>query len=421
MRRGAWSVLIAFLALAAPAPQASLTDVGRDFSRAKQAGLKSGPTTGTLGAGLKSGSTTTAQDPQVRLRVVSPGEGAYVSGTVLLRALVDPPASATLVVRLTFFADGRQVCSLEQPPFECAWDAGDRVRAHVIRAVAILQDGQRLVQNVRTKGLDYAEAVHVDLVQVTAVVTDGGRFVRGLTRKDFRVFEDGAEQEITFFGPAEQVPLELVAAIDVSGSMFSAMPSVKAAAKDFLKALAPQDQVSLVAFNDNLFTLVRRSTDAAARLRAVDRLAAWGGTALYDVIIRALDLVGRQQGRRAIVVFTDGHDESSFAKLDAVITRVESSDSTLYLIGQGDALRSEAFRGVLDRLATVSGGRSFATGDPGKLEKAFNEIIEDLSNQYLLAYPPKKTTRDGAWRRIRVEVAGGKYGVRARQGYRVTR
>lgn len=360
-----------------------------------------------------------AQGAPVRVRIVSPAEGTYLSGAVMLRALIEPPSATDQVVRLTFFADGRQICAAEQPPFECAWDAGDRVREHVIRAVALLQDGQRLVQNVRTKGLDYAETVEVDIVQVTAVVTTGGRFVRGLTKKDFRVFEDDVQQDITFFGSAEKVPLELVAAIDVSGSMRQALLSVKAAARTFLRALAPEDQVSLIAFNDNLFTLVRRSTDATARLRAVDRLGAWGGTALYDVIIKSLDLVGRQQGRRAIVVFTDGHDESSFAKLDAVVRRVESSDSTMYMIGQGDALRSETFQDVLERLATVSGGRSFATGDPGKLEKAFSEIIEDLSNQYLLAYPPKNTARDGAWRRIRVEAAGGKYDVRARQGYRV--
>jgi Ca-activated chloride channel family protein len=362
-----------------------------------------------------------AQNPPARLRIVSPGDQAYVSGPVMLRALIDPPAAAGQVVRLAFFADGRQVCALDAPPFECAWDAGERVREHVIRAVALLGNGQRLVQNVRTKGLDYAETVDVDLVQVTAVVTDGGRFVHGLVKKDFRVFEDEVEQEITSFGPAGQVPLELIAAIDVSGSMSKAMPSVKAAARDFLNTLGPDDQVSLLAFNDNLFTLVRRSTDRAVRARAVDRLAPWGGTALYDVILKALDLVGRQQGRRAIVVFSDGHDESSFAHLDTVVRRVESSDSTMYMIGQGDALRNETFQGVLERLAHVSGGRAFATGDPGRLEKAFAEIIEDLSNQYLLAYPPKITKRDGAWRRIRVDVTGGRSQVRARQGYRTVK
>jgi len=369
---------------------------------------------------MPSWSTPRAQDAPVRIRIVSPADDAYVSGPELLRILVDPPSAAARIVRIAFFADGRQICAVEQPPFECAWDAGERVRAHVIRAVAVLENGQRLVENVRTKGLDYAETVNVDVIQVTAVVTDlAGGFVRGLPRDTFRIYEDDVEQEVTFFGPAERVPLELVTAIDVSGSMLGAMPSVRSAAKHFLAALGPGDQVSLLAFNDNLFTLARRSTDPAARLRAVDRLAAWGGTALYDVVIRALDMVGRQQGRRAIVVFSDGQDENSFANEDAVIRRVEASDSTLYMIGQGEATRSAQLQALLQRLATVSGGRAFSTDDPGRLEQAFAEIIEDLSNQYLLAYPPKNTVRNGAWRRIRVEVgSGGQYKVRARQGYR---
>ncbi len=359
------------------------------------------------------------QEADVRLRIVSPGEGAYLSGPVMLRALTDPPNANRQVVRLTFFADGRQICALEGPPFDCEWDAGAEIKEHVIRAVAVLETGQRLVQNVRTKGLDYAETVNVDVVQVTAVVTDAsGRFVKGLKRNDFRVFEDDVAQQITYFGSAEDAPLELVAAIDVSGSMLSAMGDVKAAAHTFLAALEPDDQVSLLAFNDNLFTLARRSTDPAARLRAVDRLAAWGGTALYDVIIKALDTVGRQQGRRAIVVFSDGQDENSFATEDAVIRRVEASDSTLYMIGQGDALRSADLQRLIRRLAEVSGGRAFSTDDERRLDQAFAEIIEDLSNQYLLAYPPKNPVRDGAWRRIRVEVAGSGRKVRARQGYR---
>jgi len=359
------------------------------------------------------------QEASARLRIVDPEDGTYVSGPVTLRAVVVPLSALKLVVTLSFFADGHQVCSLDRPPFECPWDAGERIREHVIRVVAVLETGQRLRQNVRTKGLDYAETVDVDVIQVTTVVTDGaGRFVKGLTRGDFKVYEDNVLQKISYFGTADQAPLELVAAIDVSGSMLGAMPEVKAAAKTFLSSLKSEDQVSLVAFNDNLITLVRRSTDPAARLRAVDRLQAWGGTALYDVIIKSLDTVGRQQGRRAIVVFSDGQDENSFAKVDAVIRRVESSDSTLYMIGQGEATRSDELQALLLKLATVSGGRAFWTDDPGRLERAFAEIIEDLSNQYLLAYAPTRTTRDDKWHEIRVEVRGGRYSVRARQGYR---
>ena len=99
------------------------------------------------------------------------------------------PASIRTV---TFFADGRSVCTVARPPFECNWDAGPGLREHVVRAVATLADGARLVASSRTRSAGYVEAVEVEVVQVTATVTDNeGRFVKGLTRDQFRVKEDG--------------------------------------------------------------------------------------------------------------------------------------------------------------------------------------------------------------------------------------
>src|SRR6185437_12685372 len=133
-----------------------------------------------------------------RLRVTSPVEGSYLAGTVRLLAEIEPAATARDVTRVTFFADGTQVCSPAAPPFACDWDAGERIRAHQIRAVAALRDGTRLVATVLTRTLEYVETVDVDLVQVTAVVTDDqGRFVSGLTQKDFVVAEDGRPQRIS--------------------------------------------------------------------------------------------------------------------------------------------------------------------------------------------------------------------------------
>jgi Ca-activated chloride channel homolog len=372
-----------------------------------------------LGAGAPPPPAPQAATPTVR--IISPGEQAIVSGPVMLRALIDPPGGAREVVRVTFFANGVQVCSLERPPYECAWDAGTAIDEHHVRAVALLAGGDRRVHNVRTRRVEFAESVDVDVVQVTAVVTDArGRFVKGLRAADFRVYEDDAPQTITHFA-AEGMPLELVAAVDVSSSMTEALPQVRIAAKRFLGGIREHDQVTLLAFNDNIFTLARRETSPSARIRAVDRLAPWGGTALYDVIIKALDLLGRQQGRRSLVVFSDGEDQSSHATVESVIERVESSDATLYMIGQGRGTRVPALQMLLRRLATVSGGRAFFTEQPEKLDEAFGEILDDLSHQYLLAYPPRDTARDGRWRRIRVEVNGDEHTVRARQGYRLRR
>lgn len=355
------------------------------------------------------------------VRIASPADGAYVSGPVRLVAMVEPAPAARQVTSLAFFADGKQVCTLVLPPFECAWDAGERIAEHHIRAVATLKNGQRIVSTVRTRTVDVTERVDVDVVQVTAVVTDGdGKFVRGLNESDFKIFEDGRPQPITHFA-SEKIPLELITAIDVSSSMHDSLDRVKESAIRFLSGIGEGDQVTVLAFNENIFTPARRETNQAARARAIRRIASWGGTALYDVIIRAVEILGRQSGRRAIVLFSDGEDQSSHSPLEGAIRAVEGSDATIYAIGQGRAVRNTALQELMRRIATVSGGRAFFTEDAAKLDDFFTEILDDLRHQYLIAYPAPAARRDGAWHAIRVEVAGGKYQVRARQGYRVAR
>jgi Ca-activated chloride channel family protein len=355
--------------------------------------------------------------PGASIRIVSPAEGAYLSGVVIFRAELLPPDAARALEEVTFSVDGRVVCRLAGPPLACEWDAGRRIEARVIRVVATLKTG-RLTDSVRTRGLALAEVVDVDAVQVITVVTDTeGRFVKGLPREAFHVYEDDAPQTIGHFA-AEDIPLELVAAIDISGSMKAAMPQVKDAARRFLAALQPGHEVTLVAFNESLFVLGRRGTDPQARMRAVDRLAAWGSTALYDAILYGFDLLSRRPGRRAMVVFTDGDDKVSHAPVSSVVRRAESSDAALYMIGQGQAADNGTLQALLTQLSTISGGRAFFESDVAGLQRVFDEILADLSHQYLLSYQPTIPVEDDRWRSIRVEVDGPGYNVRARQGYR---
>jgi Ca-activated chloride channel family protein len=315
-----------------------------------------------------------------------------------------------------FYADGRLVCTITDPTKpECPWDAGPTIREHVIRLVAERSSGPRLVTSIKTKGLDLAEAVTVEIVQVTAVVSDRGRFIKGLSQSAFRVLEDDVAQTITHFS-SEGSPLELVVAVDVSASMTDAMPQLKTSVKKFLSALGPKDQVTLTAFNDNLFTLTRRETAPETRLRAVDRLAPWGGTALYDVIIRGLQQLSKQPGRRVLVVFTDGDDRSSHATLDGVEQAVRASDATLFMVALGRGVRNTTLRSGIDRLVDLSGGRALFVERPEQLDEPFGEILEELANQYLIGYE-STSTRDG-WREIKVELPKLGYDVRARQGYR---
>jgi len=356
---------------------------------------------------------TTAVDA---VRILSPQPNSFATGVVRLRAESD---EAVNVASVTFFVDGRQVCTLDQAPFECEWDAGSEVNAHQIRAVFALSEGDGIARTVRTKGLTFADKVNVEVVQVTVTVTDdSGHFVPNIDRSAFRILEDSVPQTITYF-QSQDVPLEIIVAVDISGSMTAAMPKLKTAVKDFLAAIPTNNQVTLLGFNDSVFALTRKTTDPAERMRAVDRLAPWGATALYDVIMRGVDMLGRQTGRKALVVFSDGEDQGSHVAIEDVERRLQSSDVTLYMIGQGRGISQEYLKKTMTRLTVPTGGRMFATNSVDELQGAFSELLDELSNQYLLGYPPINTTRDDSWREIKVEVEGHT-GIRARQGYRAT-
>ena len=363
-----------------------------------------------------------AQEPQpkaeLEIRIVLPEPDTYVSGVTTLRAEILPRMLATRVAQILFYADGKQVCNVLDPlKAECTWDAGAEVRPHTFRAVANLIGGGRIVSSSRTKGLDQVEKVNVEIVQVTAVVSDRGRFVKGLQQSQFKLTEDGVPQAIGHFS-AEGSPLEIVVAIDVSESMTQAMPQLKNSVKKFLSALGAKDQVTLAAFNDNMFTLTRRETSVAQRTRAVDRLSAWGGTALYDVIIRGVQQLSRQPGRRVLVVFSDGDDRTSHSTIHAVEQAVRANDATLFMVALGRGVKEAQLKSGIERLVDLSGGRALFVERSDQLDEPFAEILEELSNQYILGYESSNTKRNGSWREVKLEIPGTGYSVRSRQGYR---
>ncbi len=373
----------------------------------------------TLGSALAVWLVTVglAQAP-LELQIVTPANGTYVSDRLTLEARILPRERRGEITDVTFFADGKLVCrsTTVQLP-RCSWDAGPMIKPHLIRVVATTASGERLVATTRTREVDFNESVAVRVVQVNASVADrGGRFVGGLTRGQFRLIEDGTPQTILHFA-AEEAPLEIVVAMDVSGSMGIAIDDLKVAVRQFLAKLKPADQVTLVAFNQEMFVLTQRETSPAARERAVDRLGAWGGTALYDVIIRSLELLSRQPGRRSLVVFSDGEDQASQASLQIVDRAVKASDAALFTVGLGRGREIKALRETLESLADPSGGRALFADRPADLGDTFAQLLDELTHQYLIGYESTNAKIDGAWRRLEVEVPGTRHRVRARQGY----
>ena len=347
-----------------------------------------------------------------------PAADTFLTGPVVLRTVVDPPSAVT---RVTFFVDAREVCVVVQPPFECDWDAGPDVVERQLRVVATLTSGKRLVRTVRTQGLGFAEKVDVDVVQVTVTVTDDrGEFVAGLPQSAFHVLEDGKPQTITYFA-SEDVPLELVVAVDISGSMTAAMPKLKESVKDFLGAVPAENQADAARVQRQRVRADaasptdppergarRRSPGAVGRDRALRRHRP-----------RHRHARPRSTGRKALVVFSDGEDQGSHVTLDEVERRLQASDVTLYMIGQGRGLTSgppEEDDGAVDdadRRARLRHGQhqSICSG-------AFDDAPRRAVPPVLcsgIRRPTKSATTRGA--RSGCEVDGHK-NVRARTGYR---
>lgn len=356
-----------------------------------------------------------AQAPSIA--ITSPRQDAVVMGAIHVSADV---SSTVAVDRVSFFADGRMICEPQQPPYGCNWDAGTAARSHHIRVVAYLTDGQRLVASLHTKDVGYTERVDVDAIQVPVVVTSGGKFVKGLRKADFTVAEDGVAQQIGSVA-SQDMPLDLVVAIDISGSMAPTLDDVKRAVKQLMSKLRPGDAATLIGFNETTFIVAERETNQRAREDAVDLLAPWGGTALYDATIRALEMIKPRRGRKGVIIFSDGDDHDSLSGREAALARVQATDAMLFTVAFGRGANVSELRQRLTSYARASGGRAFFAQTSAELDRVFAEIVDELANQYMLSYLPPSVRRDGSWHAIKVQVRNPKYKVRAREGYRTPR
>lgn len=369
------------------------------------------PVPATAGAPVRA-----TQEGDAVLTIVEPDRQTYLVNRVRLRARVEP---ADGVAEVEFFVDGARACVAPDPPFECAWDAGPRAVPRVVRAVARLRDGGRLVQSVLTRGRAAAAlSAGTSVIIVPVMVEDRrGRLVEGLTAGDFALFEDGVRQDVSFF-EAGTLPLELVLAVDFSASMSASMDTLRFAARQFIGALAGSGRLSLIAFNDRVFVLARHERERSTLIEAVGALPpAFGGTALLDAVVQALDLQGGDFTHKAVVVFSDGDDRHSLSTMDLVERRIRTSQASVYVVSLGQGRTRDRVRSMLARLTGVSGGRAFSIDRIDDLHGALTHVRDSLQHRYVLAYQSSNPSRDRGWRRIEVRTRNRRHVVTAREGY----
>ena len=248
-----------------------------------------------------------------------------------------------------------------------------------------------------------------------ATVTDrSGRAVKGLRAEDFVVLEDDVPQKITTFVGGD-FPAAVALAIDRSFSMKGVpLTMARTAGRVFVASLKPEDRVMLISISGDVEVLAPLSTDREPLHKALASLDPWSTTSLNDALIKSINLLEDESGRRAIVVLSDGADRYSQATEVDVLSRARRSDVLLYPIALGRTRPA-----MFVELATLTGGRSFHLDDPKDLQATLQSIAEDLGAQYLLGYAPATPLRPGGadWRSIMVRVNRPDVTVRARSGY----
>ncbi len=270
-------------------------------------------------------------------------------------------------------------------------------------------------------------SVDVDLVNVFFTVTDDDdQLFTGLTRDDFRVFEDEVLQTITNFDSETDLPLTIALLIDTSGSIRDRLRFEQEAAIEFFYSTIERrrDQGMLVAFDSGV-DLLQDFTDNPEELsEAVRKIRAGGGTSLYDAIYLSISerMVARPEGRRVMIVISDGDDNASRYSMTETLEVAQRNNVAIYTISTNSSANFETRaqrRGddTLETFAEETGGRAFFPLRLEQLAVNFQEISDELRAQYTLAYIPTNLARDGTYREIEVEPVDDDFEVKARRGY----
>jgi Ca-activated chloride channel homolog len=338
--------------------------------------------------------------------------------------------------------------------------------------------GNQPAQNAPVEDDDEVIKIETSLVTIPVSVFDqGGRFISGLGKNDFRIFEDGQAQQIEVFTTTEQ-PFTVVLLLDVSRSTQFQIEEIQDAAIAFVEQLRPQDKMMVVAFDDDLHILSEPTADRKQLRNAIRQTRFGGGTRLYDAVDFALnDRLNNIEGRKAIVLFTDGKDSSSLqANYSGTVSDAERSDTIIYTVrydtseyfgggngggggntggggiqwprrrggngggnrggtqwpfpwpnggggnrrgGRGGGQSDEDALGehYLRDLSDKTGGKYFNASSTGNLETAFAGIADELREQYSLGYYPANEGRPGQRKSINVRVNRPNLSIRAKSSY----
>jgi Ca-activated chloride channel homolog len=290
------------------------------------------------------------------------------------------------------------------------------------------QKGDRIPPGFQSPKDESTLRVNVRLVNVFTTVTDSrGAPVADLTRDDFQLLEDGVPQTIKVFEKESAIPLSIALAIDTSPSTLRDFKLEVSSARRFVHSiLRSEDRLSIFEVTETILQKTGFTSDMKRIERGIDDLHTGPGTSIYDAIFLCSESLLDREGRKVLVLITDGGDTTSKADYNGALRRAQQSEAIVYSIIvvpiEADAGRNLGGEHALIQISKDTGGKYYYAEGQQQLDEAFRKISDELRTQYLLAFYPSRKLSDSPFRRLQVELSkkdpeGRPYQVRHRAGY----
>lgn len=374
---------------------------------------------GSAVPGVSGAPATAFQDPPpLTVRITSPlgrtgGRGA-LRIVAQVRARVETPFPTVRV-----FVDGKlHKVDDDGPPYAVDWADDDPLLEREIAVEAVDANGNVARDVITLKPYMIDDSVTVTSMLVGVAVYDKfGKLVGGLGVPDFSLSENGVPQKVDVAN-LEAVPATFALLIDSSHSMSTRVDFLRLAARRLTPYLRKLDKVIIAPFSKGLGALTGPTTDQTTMLDAIGAIGTAGGTSILDSLTELSGRMTGLEGRRVVILITDGYDENSKRTVEEAIASLQSNQITVYVVGVGGiAGVSLQGRTLLKRIATETGGKAYFPWREDDLKAAYDFLVTDAQNRYLLVYTPTNQDADGTWRAVKVEVRTGDAVVQAKPGY----
>jgi len=366
-----------------------------------------------------------AASAQVAVSILSPAADQPVFGAVDVKVGVQ---AREPIDRVEVFLNGKLMGSSKMPPYRIRVDAGEDNMRREFRAVAYTRSGVTGADVLVTNPVQIMDELDLKLRAIFVSVTSDGSRNLSLAQEDFQVLDNGAPQEIVTFG-RDELPLTAVLLLDTSESMREKeIEAVRQGAKAFLDGMKPADEAMVALFSDRLLRLTPFTSDKTALASTLSGVKSAGGTAVNDFLYLSLKALEMRQGQRVVVLFSDGSDVHSVLPAADVLWKARAGQAMIYWIQLGgkhqsftsswrDYTANDREYDDLEKAVRESGGRILPIERAGELTFAFNNILQELRQQYALGYYPNNAKGDGKWHKIDIRVKGFGEKVRHREGY----